>query len=163
MNNDQIRGLYEQYSSWVFNRAKGFLKNEEAAWEAVQDIFLKVIQYGDHFRGDSSPWTWLYRITTNHCLNLIRSRKNWQRTFENLKTETWHLSLDREENPQSLLINRNSFVKLLSDEGETTQKIIYYYFVEDLTQEEIEEIMNISRKTIYKKLKKFMEKARGHL
>ena len=82
MDKEQVQKLYEQYGSWIFNRAKGFLKNEEAAWEAVQDIFLKVLEVGDKFRGESSPWTWLYRITTNHCLNLIRSRKAWQKASE---------------------------------------------------------------------------------
>src|SRR5262245_11971994 len=68
ITNDDIRALYEKYGSWIFNRARSLLKDEQAAYEAMQDVFVKVLESGADFRGDSSPWTWLYRITTNHCL-----------------------------------------------------------------------------------------------
>ena len=161
MDKEQVQKLYEQYGSWIFNRAKGFLKNEEAAWEAVQDIFLKVLEVGDKFRGESSPWTWLYRITTNHCLNLIRSRKAWQKASEGLTRQQLALSLNSQDSGASVLIDRHSFVKLLEEEDETTQKILFAYFMDELTQEEIAVMLKISRKTIYKRLKKFTEKARN--
>lgn len=161
MDKDQIQRLYEQYGSWIFNRAKGFLKNEEAAWEAVQDIFLKVLEVGDKFRGESSPWTWLYRITTNHCLNLIRSQKAWHKAAEGLTRQQLALSLELQDSGASVLIDRHSFVKLLEEEDETTQKILFAYFMDELTQEEIAVMLKISRKTIYKRLKKFTEKARS--
>ncbi len=168
MNNDDIKKLYEQYASWVFHRARSFLKNDEASWEAVQDIFVKILQSGHDFRGDSSPWTWIYRITTNHCLNLIRSKKTWDKVSNRLEQDHVQLYIESkdqktEHQNQSVLINRQSFVKLLRDEDELTQKIIYHYFVEDMTQEEMEEVLQVSRKTIYKRLKKFTEKAREKL
>ena len=149
MTNDDIKALYEQYSHWIFNRAKGLLKNEERAWEATQDVFVKVMQHGDKFRGESSPWTWLYRITTNHCLNLIRSHKNWMKAFEGITSEQIVLR-SLEENIESVLTNRQSFVKLLEPEDELTQQIVFHYFVDHMTQDEITEVLGISRKTIYK-------------
>lgn len=160
MDKEQVQKLYEQYGSWIFNRAKGFLKNEEAAWEAVQDVFLKVLEVGDKFRGESSPWTWLYRITTNHCLNLIRSRKAWHKVEDNLTRQQLALSLEAGASQASVLIDRQSFVKLLQGEDEMTQKILLAYFMDELTQEEIGTLLHISRKTVYKRLKKFLEKAR---
>ncbi len=163
MTNDEIRKLYEQYASWIFNRAKSFLKDEESAWEAVQDVFLKVLEVGSRFRGESSPWTWLYRITTNHCLNIIRSRKSWQKAMEGYGREQIRLSSDPDNSSESVLMNKDSFVKLLTGEDDTTQQIIFAYYFDDLTQEEIVDHLGISRKTVYKRLKKFMEKARGKL
>jgi RNA polymerase sigma-70 factor (ECF subfamily) len=160
MDKDQVRRLYEQYGSWIFNRAKGLLRNEEEAWEAVQDVFLKVLEVGDKFRGESSPWTWLYRITTNHCLNLIRSRKAWHKVEDNLTRQQLALSLEAGASQASVLIDRQSFVKLLQGEDEMTQKILFAYFADELTQEEIGTLFQISRKTVYKRLKKFLDKAR---
>lgn len=155
MDHNQIRDLYEQYASWVFNRARGFLKNDEAAWEAVQDVFVKILEVGDRFRGESSPWTWIYRITTNHCLNLLRSRKTWQNVAGELTREQLALNLDAGHNQSDVLIGRASFVQLMKDEDETMQKILIAYFMDEMTQEEISEHLGISRKTIYKRLKRF--------
>ena len=147
----------------MHHRALSFLKNEQEAWEAVQDVFIKVIESGSSFRGDSSPWTWLYRITTNHCLNLIRSRKSFQKAMEGLGREQLRLSQEPQQSDYSVLIDRQWIVQQMSDEDETTQRIILAYYFDDMTQEEIVDTLEISRKTVYKKLKKFMEKARGKL
>lgn len=163
MTQEEIQKLYEQYGTWIFNRAKSILRDEETAWEAVQDVFLKVIEVGSRFRGDSSPWTWLYRITTNHCLNIIRSRKSWQKALEGYSREQLRMSEDPENSSDIVLMNKDSFVKLMEGEEETTQRIIFAYYFDDMTQEEIVEHLEISRKTVYKRLKKFMEKARGKL
>lgn len=163
MTKEEIQKLYEQYGHWIFNRAKSILKDEETAWEAVQDVFMKVLEVGNSFRGESSPWTWLYRITTNHCLNLIRSRKSWQKALEGFSKEQLRMAEFQQESSDHVLMNKESFVKIMDGEDETTQQIIFAYFFDDMTQEEIVEHLGISRKTVYKRLKKFMEKARGKL
>ena len=50
------------------------LSNHTDAEEAAQDIFVKVYHSLPKFKGDSSFSTWLYRITTNHCLDVLRKR-----------------------------------------------------------------------------------------
>ncbi len=163
MDRDEIEKLYEQYGHWVFNRAKGILKDEETAWEAVQDVFLKVLEVGSGFRGDSSPWTWLYRITTNHCLNLIRSRNAWKRALEGLTLNELVAQEGPRESDFSDPIDRARVVQLLEGEDEMTQKIVFATYFDEMTQEAMTEVLQISRKTIYKKLKKFMERARKKL
>lgn len=163
MTNDDIRALYEKYGSWIFNRARSLLKDEQAAYEAMQDVFVKVLEVGSAFRGDSSPWTWLYRITTNHCLNMIRSRKSWKKAMEGVGREQIRLMEEPQENADSVLVNKDWFVKQMADEDETTQRIIFCYYFDQMTQEEIVEALGISRKTVYKRLKKFMDKARERL
>lgn len=163
MDHEEVRSLYEQYGSWVFRRALGMLKNEEAAWEAVQEVFVKVLESGSSFRRESSPWTWLYRITTNHCLNLIRSQKTWNRVSEILIRDQMALPAVPENADPAVHINRSSFVKLMEGEDETTQKILFASFVDEMTQEEIAEMLHLSRKTVYKRLKKFSKKAREAL
>ena len=43
------------------------------AEDATHDVFLKAFRKIDQFRGDSEVRTWLYRITINHCRNLLRT------------------------------------------------------------------------------------------
>lgn len=163
MTKDEIRALYEQYGNWIFNRARSLLKDEQAAYEAMQDVFVKVLEVGSSFRGDSSPWTWLYRITTNHCLNMIRSRKSWKKAMEGVGREQLRIQEEPQENSDTVLANKDWFVKMMEDEDETTQRIVFCYYFDEMTQEEIVDALKISRKTVYKRLKKFMDKARSKL
>ncbi len=163
MDKARIEQLYTQYASWIFNRARSIVKDEQLAWEAVQDVFIKVLESGDSFRGDSSPWTWLYRITTNHCLNMIRSQKAGDRALDGLEREQLRLSHDPQDPVYDVLMNRDWFVKLMADEDGVTQRIVLAYYFDELSQEEIVDLLKISRKTVYKRLKKFMERARAKL
>ncbi len=47
--------------------------NPTAAEDAAQDIFVKAFQLLSKFEGRSSFSTWLYRVATNHCLDLKRA------------------------------------------------------------------------------------------
>jgi RNA polymerase sigma-70 factor, ECF subfamily len=53
--------------------AKRFLRNEDDAADAVQDTFVSALTSIDKFRGESSVYTWLYRILVNVCLMSLRS------------------------------------------------------------------------------------------
>ena len=52
----------------------------DEADDVVQDIFVKVYRSLNSFKGDSSFYTWLYRIAVNLSLNEIR-RKKTRKTF----------------------------------------------------------------------------------
>ncbi len=51
------------------------LSNEAQARDAVQDIFLKVFLNLSRFNEKSAFSTWLYSITYNYCIDLLRRRK----------------------------------------------------------------------------------------
>jgi RNA polymerase sigma-70 factor (ECF subfamily) len=67
--------LVERYQRKVYAVALGMLKDKEEAMDVSQEAFVKVYKYLDHFKGDSSFYTWLYRITVNICIDVMR-RKN---------------------------------------------------------------------------------------
>lgn len=52
------------------------LANEQDAFDASQEVFIKVYKNLDKFQENSSFSTWLYRITTNTCLDMIRKNKD---------------------------------------------------------------------------------------
>ena len=75
LNNDlkAFDKLVLKYQNLVFNVCYRFLGNYDDADDSAQDIFLKVFQYLNTFKFDSSFSTWLYRITINTCKNKISS------------------------------------------------------------------------------------------
>jgi RNA polymerase sigma-70 factor (ECF subfamily) len=66
--------LVERYQRKVYAVALGMLKDKEEALDISQEAFVKVYKYLEHFKGDSSFYTWLYRITSNLCIDAIRKR-----------------------------------------------------------------------------------------
>ncbi len=72
-------GAFEQlvraYDQNVLRMAQNLLHSEEDARDIYQEVFLRVYRNLPKFRFDCSFSTWLYRIVTNLCLDLIRKRK----------------------------------------------------------------------------------------
>ncbi len=66
--------LVERYQRKVYGVAVGMLKDREEARDVAQEAFVKVYRYLDHFKGDASFYTWLYRITVNICIDVIRKK-----------------------------------------------------------------------------------------
>jgi RNA polymerase sigma-70 factor, ECF subfamily len=66
--------LVERYQKKVYAVALGMVKDAEDAMDVSQEAFVKVHRYLDRFKGDSSFYTWLYRITTNTCIDVLRRR-----------------------------------------------------------------------------------------
>ena len=65
--------LYHRHAGMVMRRVLRFFPRDEAE-EVVHEVFVKVLERIDGFRGDASPTTWLYHLTTNHCINRARDR-----------------------------------------------------------------------------------------
>jgi RNA polymerase sigma-70 factor, ECF subfamily len=64
--------LYQRYERKVYAVAYGFLRNQEDALDVVQEAFIKVHRYLANFEGQSSFYTWLYRIVANLCIDHLR-------------------------------------------------------------------------------------------
>ena len=64
--------LFERYGRLVYVRCRQILGEDEAA-DAVQEVFMKVVEKRSMFRGDSKPSTWLYGIASLHCLQRLRN------------------------------------------------------------------------------------------
>jgi RNA polymerase sigma-70 factor (ECF subfamily) len=67
--------LIESYQKKVFNIAYRMLSNADDASDVAQEVFLKVFKSIANFKEESSLSTWIYRITTNVCLDEMRRRK----------------------------------------------------------------------------------------
>ncbi len=76
-NDDQeaFKTIIEKYKQLVFGIAIGFFHDNETANDIVQDVFIKFWQIRKDFELKSKFSTWLYKVTTNHCVNVQRRKK----------------------------------------------------------------------------------------
>ena len=68
--------IFDRYSSRIYNFAYRFLKNSEAAEDAMQEVFVKMLKYANQFHGDAKLSTWLFSITANWCRDYLRKADN---------------------------------------------------------------------------------------
>ncbi len=67
--------IMRRYSRRVFHYASKFFRQRSLVEEAAQEVFLKAFTELGSYEGRGSMEGWLTRITTNTCLNMLRSSK----------------------------------------------------------------------------------------
>lgn len=143
-----VEALYRRYGDMVLGRCRTLLGNDAEAQEACQEIFLRAHRYRRSFRGESSPSTFLYRITTNHCLNVLRSRRR--------KPEEALEHPDRVPDAHLDLVEiRQLLDTLLSGLDERTRECVVYRHVDGMTLREVGAMLDISEAAVRKRLKRF--------
>ncbi len=150
---ERIAALYKTYGPAVYRRCLRLLRDPEAARDATQEVFRKLV--ADGLQDDPDlvlPWIW--RVATNHCLNL---RRNAQRRGE---TE---LKPDLDVAEESEFPERRLVQKVLSRFDAKTQSIAVGVLVDGMEHEEVAGVLGISRKTVSRKLERFLLNARKYL
>lgn len=112
-NAEAFERLVRSYDQQVLRLAMNLLRDPEDARDVYQETFLRVFRNLGSFRFDCNFSTWLYRIATNLCLDLLRKRRI--RRTEPAVVETEEGVLDRLEtapegraagDPQRSALNR---------------------------------------------------------
>ena len=114
----------------------------------MQDVFAKALAAWSEFRSEASPLTWLTRIATHHCLNVLRAeRAPWHQRFER---ETRRAAKGTAARSCSR-IARRSASSWPSSTSETQQAAIHY-FVDEMTLDEVAAAIGRSVPTVRKRL-----------
>ena len=68
--------IFDRYSARIYNFTFRFLKNSEAAEDATQEVFVKMLRHAQQFHGDAKLSTWLFSIAANLCRDYLRKSDN---------------------------------------------------------------------------------------
>ena len=72
---EAFRELVERYQRKITSVAVGMVHNREDAIEIAQETFVKAYENLDNFKGESSFYTWLYRIVVNRAIDFQRRER----------------------------------------------------------------------------------------
>jgi RNA polymerase sigma-70 factor (ECF subfamily) len=150
---DSVEELYERYGPAVHRRARVLLGDEQAAWDALQEVFVRALRSRDRFRHEASPMTWLYRITTNYCFNVLRDRAHRGAKLRQRAAEQQRLAVAGPE-------LRLALVELLQQLPDEVCEMAVYAHVDRMSHDEIAALMGVSPRTVGNRLKEFQVRAR---
>ena len=152
---DDFTGLYQKFGPMVLRRCMYLLKNEEKAYDAMQDVFVRVIERRTELSTVCSSF--FYTVATRVCLNRIRSdRLRDCPSLDNLVTEIQdNVSVNHEEVADSAAL----LERIFKEEKASTREMAILHYVEGYTFEETAEKMNMSVSGVRKRLSVLRQKA----
>ena len=149
--------LVDDFQQKVFATCISFVPNKEDAEDIAQDVFVEVYNSIHKFKGDSKLSTWIYRITTNKCLEFIR-KKSTKKRFAFLQSITGNaIPMDKTDyftemnHPGILLENKElnaTLFKAINRLPESQSVIFTLHKVDGKSYQEVAEITNKSLSSI---------------
>ncbi len=160
---EAFQELVRRYQKRVMAVALGMVHNPEDAMEIVQDAFVKAYENIDKFKGESSVYTWLYRIVVNRAIDFRRrERRHPTLRFEDRpggeeKRESYEDTLkdDHPRDPFEATHSREVGDRVTEAINELTpdhKAVILLREVEGLSYDEISRVMECSKGTVMSRL-----------
>ena len=152
--------LVRRYQDRIYATIYHMTSNHEDANDLAQETFIKAYTALKTFKGDSSFYTWIYRIAVNKTINFLKTRKNkTQLSLNDLDFNAEHdpdlLALVSEKTPRRDAALRELQEKLnaaLLKLSETHRLVVTLHDVQGLSHEEIAEIMDCNTGTVRSRL-----------
>ena len=144
---------YATYGPMVLRRCRRLLGDEQAARDAMHDVFVQVLSRADDLV-DQAPSSLLFRIATNVCLNRLRSRRRRPEDGDpDLLAE-----IAAETDPQARSAARSALDALFRHEPGDTALIAVLHLYDRMTLEEVAAEVGMSVSGVRKRLAKLRTK-----
>lgn len=138
--------LVNTYGNKLLKTCFLMIKDEKEAEDIVQETFIKVFKYIKKFKGDSSLYTWIYKIAQNTLRDSYRNK---------IITTPYEDYSPSNENIEEIIIDKESRQLLKNELNKMNfiykQVLVLFYF-DEFTIKEISEILDEKEGTIKSKL-----------
>ena len=158
-DNDAFGILVETYQDRVFNLALRMSGNTDDAFDLAQEAFFRAWRGLSGFQFEASFSTWLFRLTSNVCLDWLRAKKRRPTvslTSVGDEEETVQLDLpDPGMGPEELLIaaeNRSTLAAAMNALPVEYRQILTLRAIDDLSYTEIAEVLQLREGTVKSRL-----------
>lgn len=151
--------LYRRYAGKVFAKCISMLSDDGLARDATQDIFIKVLLNLGKFTEQSSFSTWVYSITYNYCIDIIRKKKKNILIFsEDMGKVNASVEVDI---PDSVILEMetNRLEKVMEIMPPGDKAILNMKYIDDLQIKEIADVLNKTESAIKMQIMRAKAKA----
>lgn len=146
---------YVRYGPMVLRRCRRMLRDEQSAYDAMHEVFLRVLSNQKRLTG-THPSALLYRMATNVCLNRIRDER--RHVISEYLDIVHNVSFFGKQGDHAS--TRNLLEYVTKNEKKTIRNIAVMYFINGMTIKEIAETMKLSVSGVHKHLEKLRRKIR---
>ncbi len=139
-----FRALFDKHKRKIVSFARRYLHQNARAEDAAQEVFLRLYRARASYEPNSRFTTYLYRITTNTCLNHLRQKEFVLRKDEEEESLTDRVPDPAANSPDNALLGRELEGKVqraLAALPESQRTALLLLRTEDLSYEQIAEIM----------------------
>ena len=137
-------GVFKENKDRIFRLCYTSLNNKDEVDDLFQEVMINVWRSLESFRNESKISTWIYRITVNTALLFNKRFKTKLNRFANLEPneldENHHYEDSFQKNLDEELKNLHNAIAMLNKQD----RLIIGLFLEDMSYEEISEIVGIS-------------------
>lgn len=152
-SNAVIEYILEAYGNKILKLCFIQLGDKEEAEDAAQEVFLKVFKNLKRYNGQSSMYTWIYRITINTCFDILRKRN--KNKYEDISL---YIDFIKESNGTEDIILKNltshNIREALMKIPEKYRILLYMFYFEELKIYQIAAILEEKENTIKTRLKR---------
>ena len=137
------------YRDAVVRFARGYLRDEQEAEDAAQDVFAKVLASDavpERFR------VWLYRVARNHCLNLLRARARRRDDASLPSRADPTAALTGQLTRLVGLEDRAQVARALDALGEDQREVLRLRYADGLSRAEIAEVLELPESVVKSRL-----------
>lgn len=163
--------LVRRHQERIYATIYHMTSNHEDANDLVQETFIKAYRALKTFKGDSSFYTWIYRIAVNKTINFLKQRKNRvQMSLNDLDFNVEHdpdlVALISEKNPRrdlnlaELQEKLNAGMQRLSEQH---RMVVTLHDIQGLSHEEIGKVMDCNVGTVRSRLFYARQQLQAHL
>ena len=150
MSESTLAMLYLQFAPAIYAHCRRLLHSPASARDATQEAFVRVLARGPALPEGEDALRYLYRVSTNVCLNQIRERRVHERAVPALAAHAGGAFRASEGGHA----DREFVTALLARCDETGGAIAVMHYVDGMTQVEIADILSITRRTVFNRLRK---------
>ena len=151
--------LFKKYREQVARLVYSIVKHEALVQDIVQEVFLLVFRHLSKFRQHAAFKTWIYRITVNESLRQLERARRWQPLpdgdAERSKIPSTLIVFENGESPERVLIDGEQKTLVhdaLNSIRPHHRTILVLYYLEDLSVQEIAEVLEIPEGSVKSRL-----------
>lgn len=155
---EDYANFVRRYQERVLRLCLSMLGGVSESEDAAQEVFIKAYKSLSGFQGDSSFATWLYRIASNHCLDLLRKKSRH-------KIDSWETLLETQGESIYKLLASPSALPVSLEDAEIVQQVLSRLDpdyravlalreIDGLSYQEIAEVTNSSLDSVKARLRR---------
>ncbi len=133
--------LVKKYQEKLYMHIRRMVSFHEDAHDVFQNTMIKVIRYIESFKGDSSLFTWLYRIATNESIRHLQKKKKVAATVLDENAYALKLISDPYFSGEEALSKLHAAIAYLPERQKAVFNMKYF---DDLKYKEIADILEVS-------------------